>query len=90
MFTVVCVCEGLNAEHEFQVWVTILGRKSCHLICECVLYIYMYMYTHIHAFKKYLHAVYITYVYLYVIYIIYKYIYYIYLNCRSCIYLRSP
>ncbi len=30
VFTAVCVCtlDGLNAEHKFRVWVTILGRMS--------------------------------------------------------------
>ncbi len=26
----VCTLDGLNAEHEFRVWVTILGRMSRH------------------------------------------------------------
>ncbi len=26
----VCTLDGLNAEHKFRVWVTILGRMSCH------------------------------------------------------------
>ncbi len=32
MFTAVCVCtlDGLNAEHKFRVWVTILGHMSRH------------------------------------------------------------
>ncbi len=32
VFTAVCVCtlDGLNAEHEFRVWVTILSRMSRH------------------------------------------------------------
>ncbi len=32
VFTAVCVCtlDGLNAEHKFQVWLTILGRMSLH------------------------------------------------------------
>ncbi len=32
VFTAVCVCTlgGLNAEHEFRVWVTILGCMSLH------------------------------------------------------------
>ncbi len=25
-----CVTDGLNAEHEFGVWVTVLGCISCH------------------------------------------------------------
>ncbi len=31
----VCVCalDGLNAEHKFRVWVTILGRMSHHFHC---------------------------------------------------------
>ncbi len=38
VFTAVCVCTclaGLNAEHEFQVWTTILGvcHVSCHFQC---------------------------------------------------------
>ncbi len=31
----VCVCvhlDGLNAEHTFRVWVTILGRMSSHIL----------------------------------------------------------
>ncbi len=29
----VCTLDGLNAEHEFRVWVTVLGRMSHHLKC---------------------------------------------------------
>ncbi len=36
----VCVCTlyGLNSEHKFRVWVTILGRMSRHLfkLCLCL------------------------------------------------------
>ncbi len=33
VFTAVCVCtlDGLNAEHKFRVWVTVLGCISRHL-----------------------------------------------------------
>ncbi len=32
VFTAVCVhLDGLNAEHKFQVWVTILGHTSLHI-----------------------------------------------------------
>ncbi len=42
VFTAVCVCvcvctlDGLNPEHKFQVWVTILGHRSLSLrsVCE--------------------------------------------------------
>ncbi len=32
VFTAVCVCtlDGINAEHKFRVWVTILGHMSLH------------------------------------------------------------
>ncbi len=30
VFTAVCTLDGLNAEHKFRVWVTILGRMSRH------------------------------------------------------------
>ncbi len=35
MFTTVCVCvhmDGLNAEHKFRVWVTILGHMSRNVL----------------------------------------------------------
>ncbi len=33
VFTAVCVhLDGLNAEHKFRVWVTILGHMSLHFI----------------------------------------------------------
>ncbi len=39
VFTVcVCTLDGLNAEHEFRVWVTILGRMSRHFHLK-VLYV---------------------------------------------------
>ncbi len=28
----VCTLDGLNAEHKFRVWVTILGHMSCHFV----------------------------------------------------------
>ncbi len=37
VFTAVCVhLDGLNAEHKFQIWVTILGHTSCHFTSLCV------------------------------------------------------
>ncbi len=33
----VCTMDGLNAEHTFWVWVTILGRMSCHFIVFFIL-----------------------------------------------------
>ncbi len=41
VFTAVCVCvcvctlDGLNAEHKFRVWVTILGHMSRHFHVNC-------------------------------------------------------
>ncbi len=39
VFTAVCVCvctlDGLNPEHKFQVWVTILGHRSLSLRSVC-------------------------------------------------------
>ncbi len=32
----VCTLDGLNAEHEFRVWVTILGRMSRHFIITLI------------------------------------------------------
>ncbi len=39
----VCTLDGLIAEHEFRVWVTILGHMSLHFFS--LIYIYIYIYT---------------------------------------------
>ncbi len=52
----VCTLDGLNAEHEFRVWVTILGHTSLHFIITSYIWfasfmIYFYLYIYVFVIK---------------------------------------